>query len=434
MKETIFNDIYNQYQPDKELVSRLMERVKNEKPKAVPFKAVITVASAAAGLALCFAAWKLLPSGPNIEVVNPAVMTTTTTTYKSSIITNTDPILTLETPPGATTAPCYGPWDETTTTAYETTTATNSSWEETVPTTSHDIIILTDTTTVAVTETQTTSKAPETTTVTVTSPYETTTVTQAIITTTEITTLPPESESEVTSATTTTTGITSPPTSDGSQEGAIVPSWEEIPDSEKYTYLHYDDITYSLTLNECDISEITFLENSKFFGQDELTEEIKTADTVLFSLNGFPLKKYIVALTIDGHYRIFHNHKYSPDTLGEFLDDLSYLERNTFTEIRFGEFYDKERKEWYSLSYKSENLDNVVREIILSDRNAPVFGDIIRNLKFKIYCDNGRGIRVYENGYISFSEVSVYYYIGEDTVKELQEYIDKNETPERHYY
>ena len=133
MKETIFNDIYNQYQPDKELVNRLMERVKNEKPKAVPFKAVITVASAAAGLALCFAAWKLLPSGPNIEVVNPAVMTTTTTTYKSSIITNTDPILTLETPPGATTAPCYGPWDETTTTAYETTTATNSSWEETVP-------------------------------------------------------------------------------------------------------------------------------------------------------------------------------------------------------------------------------------------------------------------------------------------------------------
>lgn len=196
MKETIFNDIYNQYQPDKELVNRLMERVKNEKPKAVPFKAVITIASAAAGLALCFAAWKLLPSGPNIEVVNPAVMTTTTTTYKSSIITNTDPILTLETPPGATTAPCYGPWDETTTTAYETTTATNSSWEETVPTTSHDIIILTDTTTVAVTETQTTSKAPETTTVTVTSPYETTTVTQAIITTTEITTLPPVTETE----------------------------------------------------------------------------------------------------------------------------------------------------------------------------------------------------------------------------------------------
>ena len=196
MKETIFNDIYNQYQPDKELVNRLMERVKNEKPKAVPFKAVITVASAAAGLALCFAAWKLLPSGPNIEVVNPAVMTTTTTTYKSSIITNTDPILTLETPPGATTAPCYGPWDETTTTAYETTTATNSSWEETVPTTSRDIIILTDTTTVAVTETQTTSKAPETTTVTVTSPYETTTVTQAIITTTEITTLPPVTETE----------------------------------------------------------------------------------------------------------------------------------------------------------------------------------------------------------------------------------------------
>ncbi len=196
MKETIFNDIYNQYQPDKEIVNRLMERVKNEKPKAVPFKAVITVASAAAGLALCFAAWKLLPSGPNIEVVNPAVMTTTTTTYKSSIITNTDPILTLETPPGATTAPCYGPWDETTTTAYETTTATNSSWEETVPTTSRDIIILTDTTTVAVTETQTTSKAPEATTVTVTSPYETTTVTQAIITTTEITTLPPVTETE----------------------------------------------------------------------------------------------------------------------------------------------------------------------------------------------------------------------------------------------
>ena len=198
MKETIFKDIYNQYEPDSKLVNRLMERVKNEKPKAVPFKAVITVASAAAGLALCFAAWKLLPSGPNIEVVNPAVVATTTAaTYKSNIITNTDPILTLETPPGATTVPAYGPRDETTTTAYETTTATNSSWEEIVPTTSHDIIISTETTTATVTETHTTSKAPETTTVTVTSPYETATVTEEIIvTTSEITTLAPVTETE----------------------------------------------------------------------------------------------------------------------------------------------------------------------------------------------------------------------------------------------
>ena len=199
MKETIFKDIYNQYEPDSKLVNRLMERVKNEKPKAVPFKPIIAVASAVAGLALCFAAWKLLPSDPNIEVINPAVVATTTTTatYKSNIITNTDPILTLETPPGATTAPAYGPWDETTTTACETTTTTNSSWEETVPTTSHDIIILTDTTTVAITETQTTSKVPEATTVTVTSPYETATVTEEIIvTTSEITTLAPVTETE----------------------------------------------------------------------------------------------------------------------------------------------------------------------------------------------------------------------------------------------
>lgn len=196
MKETIFKDIYNQYEPDSELVNRLMERVRKEKPKAVPFKPIIAVASAVAGLALCFAATKLIPSGPNIEVISPAA-TTTTATYKSNIITNTDPALTLETPPGATTAPAYGPWDETTTTACETTTATNSSWEETFPTTSHDIIILTETTTATVTETQTTSKVPETTTVTVTSPYETTTATEEIIvTTSEITTLAPVSESE----------------------------------------------------------------------------------------------------------------------------------------------------------------------------------------------------------------------------------------------
>ena len=198
MKETIFKDIYNQYEPDSELVNRLMERVRKEKPKAVPFKPIIAVASAVAGLALCFAATKLIPSGPNIEVISPAA-TTTTATYKSNVIINTEPVpvLTVDTPPGATTAPAYGPWDETTTTAYETTTATNSSWEETFPTTSHDIIILTDTTTVAITETQTTSKVPEATTVTVTSPYETATVTEEIIvTTSEITTLAHVTETE----------------------------------------------------------------------------------------------------------------------------------------------------------------------------------------------------------------------------------------------
>ena len=117
MKEKIFNDIYNQYTPDKQVVNRLFERIETKKPKSVSFKPIIAVASAAAGLALCFAAWKLLPSGPNIEVQTSAALTTTpvyttTASYKSNIIINTEPVSTFETPPGATTAPAYGPETE----------------------------------------------------------------------------------------------------------------------------------------------------------------------------------------------------------------------------------------------------------------------------------------------------------------------------------
>lgn len=120
MKETIFNDIYNQYEPDRQVVSRLIERVKKEKTKTVPFKPIFATVSAAAGLALCIGAVQLIPSGPDIEVANPAVLTTTTVcttisscsetkaSYKSNIIIY-DPDVTIETPPGATTAPCYGP-------------------------------------------------------------------------------------------------------------------------------------------------------------------------------------------------------------------------------------------------------------------------------------------------------------------------------------
>lgn len=190
MKETIFNDIYNQYEPDKELVNRLMERVRKEKPKAIPFKPVIAVASAAAGLALCFAATKLLPSDPNIEVVNPAAGTTTTTTYKSNIIINTDPVYTFETLPGATSAPCYGPPDETTT-APETrpTTTSHACVEPTCGCTK-------TTTATLITDENEIETKPIETTVTTDETAENTTVTQAIVTTTEITTLPPVTETE----------------------------------------------------------------------------------------------------------------------------------------------------------------------------------------------------------------------------------------------
>ena len=109
MKETIFNEIYNQYEPDKEIVSRLMTRVGKEKPKAVSFRPMIAVASAAAGLALCLAAWKLLPSGPNIAVENPATGTSQTTT---SALIATDMMKT----------------EKTTTTTPETILSTNHTW------------------------------------------------------------------------------------------------------------------------------------------------------------------------------------------------------------------------------------------------------------------------------------------------------------------
>ncbi|MBQ8904016.1 MAG: hypothetical protein IJY73_07000 [Oscillospiraceae bacterium] len=184
MKETIFNDIYNQYEPDKEIVSRLMSRARTEKPKAVSFRPVIAVASAAAGLALCFAAWKLIPSGPDISVENPAAVTTTT--YKSNIITNTEPAYTFGTPPGATTAPCYGPSDENTTDD----TCTHEVNPEITCACTQSY-----TTTVSLNTDENETKPPVTT-VTTDEATENTTVTQAIVTTTEITTLPPVSESE----------------------------------------------------------------------------------------------------------------------------------------------------------------------------------------------------------------------------------------------
>lgn len=195
MKETIFKDIYNQYQPDRQIADRLMDRVRKEKSKAIPFKPIIAVASAAAGLALCFAATKLLPSGPNIEVVNPAAGTTTTTTYKSNIIINTEPVFTFETPPGATTAPCYGPSDETTT-APETRPPTDHTWgdDTTDATCAHEenpeitcACIKTTTATLVTDESEIETKPIVTTTVTSAELPETSTTTEATAST-EITT------------------------------------------------------------------------------------------------------------------------------------------------------------------------------------------------------------------------------------------------------
>ncbi|MDE5993341.1 MAG: hypothetical protein K2G87_09880, partial [Oscillospiraceae bacterium] len=155
---------------------------------------------------------------------------------------------------------------------------------------------------------------------------------------TEETTVGP---TDTTVSVTITATMTTEPIRD-EEETAIVPKWEDMSDLERYSYLDYNGVTYSMTMEKFNKSELTFLQNGELYGfeGDYYDDDVDSAKNrrsmpcAFYKIKNVNENYKIVVFTADGNYTAFRNFHYRPDSLGSYVKDIDFSNRYKLTTIK----------------------------------------------------------------------------------------------------
>lgn len=242
----------------------------------------------------------------------------------------------------------------------------------------------------------------------------------------------PYAEETTLSEADTTVNMTTTAAVQDEEETAIVPKWEDMSDLERYSYLDYNGVTYSMTMEKFNKSELTFLQNGElygFFGDylDDAEERVSKRISVpcaFYKIKSVNENYMIAALTADGNYTAFINFQYRPDSLGGYINDIDFSNRYKLTTIHSENpaliddpFY----------KYDLPDLQQAVEKLLaenseaLPEINPPPVMD-----RYLIICGNDTfpTVRICNGGYIGV--LGKYFKIGEDKTESFMAYIEEN--------
>lgn len=155
-------------------------------------------------------------------------------------------------------------------------------------------------------------------------------------------------------------------------EMMIMPSWDALTISEKFMEIIHGDITYTSKVRK--ISEdniLSFISEEQMTGYDIYEDRTYTETGKIYSIKNIS-EKCAVAVKIgsDEDFYVFTNPWYSPDTLGEFINDLDL--KNT---VRFGKGFADIYE--YADTYSSHTRiiyadfdDNLIWNMLLDDTSV----------------------------------------------------------------
>lgn len=223
---------------------------------------------------------------------------------------------------------------------------------------------------------------------------------------------------------------------------AIVPKWNEMSISQQFSEVEYNNSKYSSRVTEISDENISKnIGNAILSGYDTYSKTTYNKKADLYSIKTIS-EKCAIAVRFEGdsEYYVYVNSYYRPETLGEFMENLSLKENISFGTVYYN-YLDEDSQE--DIKVEFYNVDN---EIIWQK----LFSN---NLKLEnIYSDTGKytsekltqsisvsvniPILGYENISVSLTDKGYLltnildtgkgFYIGEDKVQEFLRYIKGN--------
>lgn len=229
--------------------------------------------------------------------------------------------------------------------------------------------------------------------------------------------------------------LVAPPSETSLSEIALIPRWDEMPIYQQFSrlplgigeYSGHSAIVPSQLLGER-------LGESTLTGYDEYEDKTYTAQCEYYSVEGVS-SQCAVAVRFDGadESYIYCNSYYRPETLGQFIDDLSLHENLFFGTV----YYDYVKLGGERVSVEFTGLDaQYVWDVLLSAREAEnVYEDSRRfdtvmsiSIDLPLFGYKNISLSVTEDGYLvtNILDTGKAFYIGTDKTEAFIAHVKKN--------
>lgn len=229
-----------------------------------------------------------------------------------------------------------------------------------------------------------------------------------------------------------------------------LPYWNEMPIEDQYSDLKLDTVIEIEKCGKIDMTHV-YITNSHELDIADLGEKIGTASVKgydhyeetehsmyvpVFEIKSIAPHCAVAAELSDGKYYVYTNHSYKPQTLGEFIDDLSLRENISFGGA--GLDYFDENMKYYSVVFEDSINVEDVWGIVMKDRSieamkdfdAHWFEDDIIGLSVNIEKLGYKNISmaVTKDGYLTTNILATgkAFYIGNDACNALRDYVVDN--------
>lgn len=219
------------------------------------------------------------------------------------------------------------------------------------------------------------------------------------------------------------------------EEIATVLRWEDITNARRYGELKTGDMTYSTM--DCELSADKadeFLCDCEMTGYDIYTDKTYTTKAQVYSIKNISEKCAVaVKFQDEDKYYVYTNFYYSPDSLGEMINDLNLRETLSFGIAYYG--YEDTDADAYVTRVYADFDDSIVWNMLLSDEG-------VKNTPFDGFYESGVDISIsipllgFENisfdvtaeGYIvtNIMHTRKCFFVGKEKTEAFCEYLSEN--------
>ena len=233
--------------------------------------------------------------------------------------------------------------------------------------------------------------------------------------------------------------------SSSENETAYVKRWDEKTNTEKFPIVKINGTEYSVANRLIPSDKIgNSITRLTVLGKDEYTNSEYAANVEIYEIKGISSEcAAAVKYDADGKYYVCRNSHYKPETLGQFMNDLSLKENLTF--VFFGGTQMKNGKAICDVEYT--NVDKAkVWELLFTDAAAKAVKDY-DSMNFERAADIAIDLKLlgYENislavtrdGYLTTNilDTGKAFYIGKPAAEKFLSYLEKDcKTTIKHKY
>ena len=228
-------------------------------------------------------------------------------------------------------------------------------------------------------------------------------------------------------------------------ESTYVKRWDEMTSAEKFRTVKVNGTDYSAANRPIPSDKIgNSITRLTVLGKDVYTNSEYAANADIYEIKGISSEcAAAVKYEGDGKYYVCRNSHYKPETLGQFMNDLSLKENLTF--VSFGGTQMKNGKAICDVEYT--NVDKAkVWKLLFSDTAAKAVKDY-DSMNFETAADIGIDLKLlgYENislavtrdGYLTTNilDTGKAFYIGKPAAEKFLSYLEKDcKTTIKHKY